>query len=44
MPNLLPGSYDVTVSLEGFTDHTRTAVPVAAGAPVRVDATLAWAA
>jgi hypothetical protein len=41
MPNLLPGSYDVTVSLEGFSDHTRTAVPVAAGAPIRVDATLA---
>jgi hypothetical protein len=40
LPNLLPGTYDVTISLQSFTDHQRTAVPVAAGAAVRVDAAL----
>jgi hypothetical protein len=40
LPNLVPGTYDVTVSLQGFTDHQRTGVPVAAGAAVRVDAAL----
>jgi len=39
--NLLPGSYDLTASLTGFREHHQTAIPVAAGNPVRINVTLA---
>jgi hypothetical protein len=38
--NLLPGSYDVRVSLPGFREVTRANVPVAVGQLSRVDMTL----
>lgn len=40
MPNLVPGTYDLTVSIQGFSEYERTAIPVAAGAPVRVEASM----
>jgi hypothetical protein len=39
--NLLPGTYDLTASLTGFREHRQTAIPVAAGNPVRVNVSLA---
>ena len=38
--NVLPGTYDVTVTLQGFRETRRTSVPVSAGTVVRVDVTL----
>jgi len=37
---LTPGAYQVEVQLQGFNRFTRTDIQVAAGAPMRVDATL----
>ena len=38
--NVLPGPYDVKVSLQGFREVIRTGVPVSIGQIVRVDVTL----
>jgi hypothetical protein len=38
--NVLPGSYDVAVTLQGFREAVRTAVPVTVGQISRVDVTL----
>ncbi|MPY88795.1 MAG: hypothetical protein GEU99_12805 [Luteitalea sp.] len=40
IPNVLPGPYDVSVSLQGFKAFVRTGVPVSANNISRVDATL----
>ncbi len=40
LPNLLPGTYTVTVSAPGFQAYTRTSVDVTVQALTRVDATL----
>ena len=39
--NLQPGTYDMKAVLTGFREHSETAIPVAAGDPVRVNITLA---
>src|SRR5690349_18638007 len=39
--NLLPGTYDLTATLQGFREHEQKAVPVNAGNPVRINITLA---
>lgn len=41
LPNLLPGTYTVTVSAPGFQNYTRTGVVVTVQTVIRVDATLA---
>lgn len=38
--NVLPGTYDIVASLQGFREITRTGVPVTAGTVVRVDVVL----
>lgn len=38
--NVLPGTYDVVVTLQGFREARRTDVPVTAGTVARVDVTL----
>lgn len=38
--NVLPGTYDVVVSLQGFREFRRTGVPVSPGAVARVDVLL----
>jgi carboxypeptidase family protein len=38
--NVLPGSYDVKITLQGFKEFIKREVPVAAGAIARVDAKL----
>ncbi|MBA3296674.1 MAG: carboxypeptidase regulatory-like domain-containing protein, partial [Acidobacteria bacterium] len=40
VPNVLPGSYDVKVSLQGFREFVKTGVPVSAGQISRVDVKL----
>ncbi|HEY8548526.1 MAG TPA: TonB-dependent receptor [Vicinamibacterales bacterium] len=40
IPNVQPGTYDVKVSLQGFREFTKTAVPVSPGAISRVDVVL----
>jgi len=40
LPNVLPGHYDVKVSLTGFREFVQTNVPVSAGAISRVDVKL----
>jgi hypothetical protein len=40
IPGLAPGNYKVSISATGFKDFQKTDVVVAAGQPVRVDATL----
>lgn len=40
LPNVLPGSYDVTVSLQGFREFVQTEVPVTVGQISRVDVKL----
>lgn len=40
VPNVLPGSYDVKVSLQGFREFVKTGVPVSAGSISRVDVKL----
>lgn len=40
LPNVLPGQYDVKVSLTGFREFVQTAVPVTAGQISRVDVKL----
>jgi hypothetical protein len=41
LPNVVPGSYDVKVALEGFREFVQTAVPVTAGQISRIDVKLA---
>jgi hypothetical protein len=38
--NVLPGQYDVKVSLQGFKEFVKTSVPVEVGQPSRVDVAL----
>ena len=40
LPNVLPGSYDVKVSLQGFREFVKTGVPVTAGTVSRVEVAL----
>jgi hypothetical protein len=40
LPNLVPGSYDVKVALEGFREFVQTNVPVTAGQIGRIDVRL----
>ncbi len=40
LPNVLPGSYDVKVSLQGFKEAVKTGVPVTAGTVSRVEISL----
>ena len=40
LPNVLPGSYDVKVSLQGFKEFIQTGVPVTAGTVSRVEVAL----
>src|SRR5206468_1336380 len=40
IPNVLPGQYDVKVSLTGFREANQTGVPVTAGQISRVDVKL----
>ena len=42
-PNLLEGSYDLSVSATGFRPYTQTAVNVPIGVVTRVDPTSMWA-
>jgi hypothetical protein len=41
LPSLVPGTYDVKVSLEGFREFVQTGVPVTAGQIARIDVRLA---
>jgi len=38
--NLVPGDYDLAISVQGFREHRQTAVRVPAGNPLRVDVKL----
>ena len=43
VPNLLPGSYDVSVSAQGFGDQTKSGITVDVGAEVVIDFSLSLA-